>query len=551
MRTDPGCAAVILRRPHLSLAALLVSVAAWLPFAAFAAANPPAPDGPEATLTIANRDIVVLRAALLESPPATRVARARARINALSHAELGEPIKALPASLGEIRGMSIIVGDKVMFSMIAGDLDPEDKLSLEQAAERARNNLQAALEARRDQARWSVLLTGIAHAGAVTAIIGLAILLLHRGAHALIASLGRRSDALSVAADRVQWRAYLLRLFVHLLRLAWWAIVLILLYAWLAYVLDHFPLTEPLGRGLGNFVTSLMTWLAEGILASVPGIVTVALILFVTRAIVQVLDQFFKGVQSGSTHVPFLHPETVSATRRIVNFLTWTLALVVAYPFIPGSGSDAFKGLSVLIGVMVSLGSTGLVTQMMSGLVIIYSRALRKGDYVNVNGTEGMVAEVGTLATKVVTMRSEEVTIPNSVLIGSPIHNFSKFAESQGALLSTKVTIGYDAPWRQVHVMLLEAGRRTRGLRLEPSPFVFQRALADFYVEYELFAYTDNPLARVATLSELHANIQDIFNEHGVQIMSPHYVLQPRQAVVVPREQWYATPATPPGRPKG
>jgi small-conductance mechanosensitive channel len=183
---------------------------------------------------------------------------------------------------------------------------------------------------------------------------------------------------------------------------------------------------------------------------------------------------------------------------------------------------------------------------MMSGLVIIYSRALRKGDVVSVNGIDGMVSEVGTLATKIVTMRNEEITIPNSVLIGNPIRNFSKLAGTQGTMVATKVTIGYDAPWRQVHALLELAAQRTPGLRREPKPYVYQRALADFYVEYELFAHTDHPRDRVATLSALHANIQDAFNEAGVQIMSPHFVLQPKENVVVPPERWYATPAVPP-----
>jgi small-conductance mechanosensitive channel len=160
-----------------------------------------------------------------------------------------------------------------------------------------------------------------------------------------------------------------------------------------------------------------------------------------------------------------------------------------------------------------------------------------------------VVTEIGSLATRIVTMRGEEITIPNAVLIGNPIRNFSKLAGDQGSLVSTKVTIGYDAPWRQVHALLLLAAGRTPGLRSEPAPYVYQRALSDFYVEYELFARIDRPLERVATLSALHANIQDAFNEHGVQIMSPHFLGQPADAIVVPRAQWYAAPASGPETP--
>jgi len=241
-----------------------------------------------------------------------------------------------------------------------------------------------------------------------------------------------------------------------------------------------------------------------------------------------------------------VHPETTSATRRIVSILVWGLGIAVAYPYLPGSGSEAFKGLSVLFGLMLTLGSTSLVTQAMSGLVIVYSRALRKGDFVEVNDVQGTVTEVAALATKIVNVRNEEITIPNSVLVSSPIRNYSRLAGDSGTLLATKVTIGYDAPWRQVQALLIEAARRTPAVRREPAPYVYQRALSDFYVEYELFVGIDRPRERIPILSALHANIPDAFNEHGVQIMSPHFEGQPPNAVLVPKEQWHAPPAQPP-----
>jgi small-conductance mechanosensitive channel len=504
----------------------------------------------EATLTLANRDIAVFRAPLLGNSPVVRVERARVRFDQVDHATLAEPVQGVATALGEVKGISLLVGDRLIFSLIEADLDPEERLTLAQAAEVARVQLESAVRARRDMQQTPLLLRGLAHAAAATALLVGVLWLLGRVGRLLIGWLERRADALAVGAHRVRWEEYLARLLVRLLQLARWLLVVALLYGWLTYVLDHFPLTQPLGDSLGGFVTSLVVWLADGAIESLPGIITVVVILFVTRALVEVILQFFQSVQSGRTQVPFVHPETASATRRLVTMIAWTLGIIVAYPFIPGSGSDAFKGLSVLFGVVISLGSTSLVTQMMSGLVIIYSRALRKGDFVAVDGVEGVVMEIGTLATKIVTMRSEEVTIPNAVLIGHSIHNYSKLAGTQGALLSTKVTIGYDAPWRQVHALLVLAASRTPGLRPEPPAYVYQRALSDFYVEYELFAHIDKPLERVATLSALHANIQDTFNEHGVQIMSPHFLAQPANAIVVPQEGWYAAPARKPDSPK-
>ena len=266
-------------------------------------------------------------------------------------------------------------------------------------------------------------------------------------------------------------------------------------------------------------------------------------VLGVTRAIIDVLGYFFDNVARGRLRLPLLHPETIGATRRMVSILAWCLGFAVAYPFIPGSDSDAFKGLSVLVGLVLSLGSTGLVTQAMSGLVVVYSRALRRGDFVRVNDVEGVVSEVAALATKVVNVRNEEITIPNSVLVASPIHNFSKLAGTQGTLLACTVTIGYDAPWRQVHAMLIKAAERTPSVRKSPPPYVYQRALSDFYVEYELFAHVDNAEQRIPILSALHASIQDEFNEHGVQIMSPHFFSQPEEPVVVPKAHWFRAPA--------
>jgi small-conductance mechanosensitive channel len=503
----------------------------------------------EATLTVANRDITVFRSTLLGYDPASRAERSRERIGALDNADLEKPVKAFEVTVGELSGISIYVGDKRMFSLVPEDLDPEDRTTLAQAAEDARARLAGALAAKRDMSRWPVLLNGLLHAAVATALFAAFIWTLRRLGRSLRAALARRHDALAAdtSTDAPQWRQYLIVLLMRMFRLFGTALALILGYAWITYAFENFPLTQPLGRELVRFVGTLGSGLLASTVGAAPGIATIAVILFMTRAVVEVIGRYFASVQSGRTSVNFLHPETVPATRRIITILVWVFAIAVAYPFIPGSGSEAFKGLSVLIGVMVSLGSTGLINQMMGGLVLVYSRALRRGDFVVVDDVEGVVTEVGALATKVVTMRNEEITIPNSVLTATRIRNYSKLAGTHGTMLSTKVTIGYDAPWRQVHAMLALAAERTPGLRRQPAPIVYQRALSDFYVEYELLANTDRPGERVPILSALHQNIQDVFNEHGVQILSPHFVLQPTGgAVVVPRDQWYAAPARKP-----
>ena len=192
----------------------------------------------------------------------------------------------------------------------------------------------------------------------------------------------------------------------------------------------------------------------------------------------------------------------------------------------------------MFVGIMLSIGSSGLVTHMMSGFVLTFTRAIKPGDCIRVGDTEGTVTAVGLLSTKVRTKKGEEVILPNAVATGGTIVNYSRYASQGELLLYTSITIGYDTPWRQVEALLRSAAERTAGLSNTPPPFVLQRALSDFYVEYQVNAVLEEPETRVAVLSALHANIQDAFNEAGVQIMSPHYEKDPKEPKVVPPDRW-------------
>lgn len=315
---------------------------------------------------------------------------------------------------------------------------------------------------------------------------------------------------------------------------------------WLTFVLLQFPYSRPWGQGLGHWLGGLLAKLGNGALNAVPGFFTVIVIFLATRLIVQGVDRFFRSVEIGWLKVSWLEAETARATRRLAIALIWIFALTVAYPYIPGSQSDAFKGVSVFVGLMISLGSAGFVNQLMSGLVIVYSRAFKPGDFVQVADSEGTISEVGMLSTKMITPIKHEITIPNAVLVSSTVTNFSRLADAQtGSIVTTEVTIGYDTAWRQVHAMLQSAAERTALVRREPKPVVIQRALSDFYVAYQLLVSIDRPETRRAVLSALHANIQDVFNEYGVQIMSPNFESQPEGKVYVPKEAWFTPPAAP------
>ncbi len=524
----------------LALLLLLSPLAGVSPVSA---ANAPPPK--EATLEYNFRPIFTFRAKLLGLDPEVRASRSYERIKALTPTQMLQPTSHKFATVDGVTGIMIRVGDVHLFTVLQDDLDPEQGLTQEQAAREAEARLVEALQVGREQWVLGTIVKELAWATLATVLAFSVIWLIRRATHYLLGYLQSAIDR-EEAKPTLRLTRHVWLLMQRLLRLASAFLWLSVGYIWLIFVLSAFQTTEPLGTKLGGFLFGLIRSLGQGLVNAVPGLLTVMLIMFLTHAVNEVIGNFFKSVEEGRTRVPGLPRETISATRRIVNILVWCFGIAVAYPYIPLSDGDSFKGLSVMLGFMLTLGSAGVVTQLMGGLVIVYSRALSVGDFVDISGTVGVVSEVGMLSTKIIDMRNEEVTIPNAVLIGNPIRNYSRLSGQRGTLVSTKVTIGYDTPWRQVYAMLIAAAQATNGLRGTPTPFVYQRGLQDFYVEYELFAYMDKPLNRVPVLSELHGNIQDQFNLNGVQIMSPHFAFQPRNNIVGPRDQWHAPPAAPP-----
>jgi small-conductance mechanosensitive channel len=328
------------------------------------------------------------------------------------------------------------------------------------------------------------------------------------------------------------------------------ALFLLLVYLWLVYSLGQFPESAPWSEQLETFLITLLLDFAKDALGAVPGLLAVVIVFLIARWFTRMIRIVFDRVETGALSLPWLERETARTTQTLFVMVVWLFALVAAYPYIPGSETDAFKGLSVLIGLMVTLGSTGIINQVISGLFVVYSKSVRPEDYVRVGDVEGEVIDVGFLATKLRTPRQEEITIPHSVLVSTATTNYSRLAGDKGMAVTTSVTIGYQIPWRQVHALLQLGAARTQGLRREPPPRVMQRELSDFYVQYLLLAHLEDGKSRAAVLSELHAQIQDAFNEFGTQIMSPHFESQPEKPIFVPKSAWHAAPAPPPDAPE-
>lgn len=527
----------------LSLIRLFLVCCLWV-LAAVGPAGAAEPEGPgEAALMVANQEVVTFRSSYNGAAPPARVKRALARLQELEHGKLNAPIELVPVTLAGQRGMALRQSGVVLFILSEADLDAGGAESLEQAAAAAQRRLEQALLAVDEQRRWPVLLKGIGLALGQTLLLGVALWALWHLADVVLERLTILRQNRSTAVRT--WAQYGKAL---LSRLAQFVAVFLsagLVFIWLTSVLYAFPATRALSQRLGEIFFDSATMIGNGVAQAIPGLVVVVVILLLAQAAVEASNAVFRAISHRQLRISAIHPETASATRRLVALGIWALAMVAVYPYLPGSNSDVFRGVSVLLGAMLTLGSSGIVNQLMSGLVLVYSRALRVGDYVVIGQDEGVVQEVGTLATKLVTMRNEEITIPNAVLVSSPIKNYSKMSESNGTMTSTKIGVGYDIPWRQVYALLLDAAARTACLRTTPKPFVLQRTLGDFYVEYELMVYLDRPIERIPTLSLLHGNILDCFQEAGIQLMAPHFVEQPNQSLVPPPGPW--SPQPPPG----
>jgi small-conductance mechanosensitive channel len=500
-----------------------------------AAATEAAP--PPATLRFFNRDIVTFRAAYFGYPPSERASAANRRIReALAKGGPGA-VRLTKAK----DGLSVTVDGVYVFWILEGDLDADDGQTFDQAKVVVGDRLKEAIAAVQEEKRGQVLLRGFGLGAVATLVLVLAVWALRR----VRLWIRRRIDAALTRRLHLglEERAGILRLTRAFGQIIVVILIAILVEEWLRFVFKLFPFTRPWADHLTGYVVGVVQQVWTAIVDAVPGLVMVAVIAALAQLGMKLMRTVARAIEAGRYRIFGIDADVVVPTRRIITAAIWLFALAMAYPYLPGSSSEAFKGLTVLVGVMVSLGASGVVGQAAGGFILIYSRALRDGDWVRVGEVEGAVVNVGVFSTKIRTYTDEEVSIPNNVVLGTITKNFSRPATARASILETSVTIGYSAPWRQIHAMLLEAAARTPELEREPPPEVLQTALSDFYVQYSLRVRLRNQLRRPAVLSALNANVQDVFNEYGVQIMSPHYVLDPGAPVVVPKERWFEPPA--------
>ncbi|EKT4474487.1 mechanosensitive ion channel [Pseudomonas putida] len=498
-----------------------------------------------APLTVINRTVLVFRATLLGETPTVRAQRAKKVIEDTLQETNDLEVRVDPI----LHSYLVLLGGRRAF--IVTPLDAAaDTITTGEAAEQAAENLRLVVEETRQARSLRFLLTAVGYSAAATLVFFMLVKAAGYCRRKLLGLLpklmGKHSERLKVGHTQLFDLQNLYYLIDRSLWLLYWLLVLLFCYQWLGFVLSQFPYTRSWGESLNIHLMALLNYLISGILRAMPGLAVALSIFFIARGISAFSKRVLRRMARPGT-LKWLTAETLQPTMRLTSLAIWLFALVMAYPYLPGSGTDAFKGLSVLLGLMVSLGATSVIGQGAAGLILTYTRTLRVGEFVRVGDYEGTVTEVGMFTTTIRTGLGEVLTLPNSMITGSVTKNYSRIVQGPGYVVDTMVTIGYDTPWRQVEAMLLEAARRTDGVLQTPMPQVFQTALSDFYPEYRLVAQAipSEPRPRAQLLSLLHANIQDVFNEYGVQIMSPHYLGDPEQPKWVPKEQWHAAPSKP------
>jgi small-conductance mechanosensitive channel len=507
-----------------------------------AAADPEA-DPAHARVEVDGTELFRVRS-LSGSPAEQRAAAIVARIEAVARdpAVRADALRAVESDIGT----EIMAGK--MRLMIVTDAEARlERADRRLLADAYLTQIRAAIAAYREARTRDALTRSGISAAVATAVLAAVLAVVIRSSRRLNAALERRYrrrvQSLGIQSFEILRAERIWTVIRRMLDAARVIVLLVFAFLYLEYVLGLLPWTRGTANRMLQYVADPLWVIGRGIAGELPDVVFLVILFFVTRYLLKLVHLLFGAVGRGQVVFAGFEPEWAEPTYKLLRVGVIVLALVVAYPYIPGSESDAFKGISIFVGIVLSLGSSSAIANMIAGYLMTYRRAFRVGDRVKIGDTVGDVVEMRLQVTHLRTIKNEEVIVPNSTILNNEVMNYSSLARKEGLILHTTVGIGYEVPWRQVEAMLLAAAERTRGLMTEPPPFVRQESLGDFAITYELNVYCDNAQAMNALYTELHRNILDVFNEFGVQIMTPAYEGDPAKPKVVPKERWFAVPA--------
>ncbi len=314
-----------------------------------------------------------------------------------------------------------------------------------------------------------------------------------------------------------------MQVLLFLIKIFRWFVYAILLYITLPIIFSIFPFSRDWANALFHLIWSPFKGVLVAIWEYLPNLFSILVIYFVMKYVIRFVRYIFQEIEAEKLKISGFHSDWAMPTYSIVKFLLYAFVFVLIFPYLPGSNSNIFKGVSVFIGVLFSLGSSSAIANMVAGLVITYMRPFKIGDRIKIGEVTGDVVEKTLLVTRVRTIKNEVITIPNSSVLTGSTTNYSIEAKEKGLIIHTTLTIGYDVPWKDMHHALIDAALRTDSILDEPKPFVLQTSLDDFYVSYQINAYTREASKQAFIYSNLHQNIQDVCNERGIEILSPHY----------------------------
>ncbi|WP_246014536.1 mechanosensitive ion channel family protein [Geomonas oryzae] len=470
------------------------------------------------------RTLFLIRDKVLSYSPSDRAKAVSFKLGKLAQ-DISLPAEAVVTSDTETT-TDILAGDTIIMSVTDRDAAAEGKTRQETARQFAAA-MRGAIAAHRESYGPNGILLSSLYAALATAVLVFLLVSFRRAFPRLyqkIQSLhGTKIRSLRFQSFEIVNADRIVSMLTSVARGGRIIATVLLFYIYVPLVFSFFPWTRGYAETLFRYISEPVLAVLRAVGDYLPNLFFIVVISAVTLFVIRFTRLFFAEIGKGTISLPGFFPEWADPTFKIVRFLIFVFSVIVAFPYLPGSDAPAFKGVSIFFGVLLSLGSTSAVANIVAGVILTYMRAFKLGDRVKIADTVGDVTEKTLLVTRVRTIKNVDITIPNSLVLGSHITNFSSSAAEYGLILNTSVTIGYDVPWRQVHMLLKDAAKRTEHILELPAPFVLQTALNDFYVNYELNAYTDHPHQMATLYSDLHQNIQDAFNEAQVEIMSPHY----------------------------
>jgi small-conductance mechanosensitive channel len=314
-----------------------------------------------------------------------------------------------------------------------------------------------------------------------------------------------------------------------------WLVLIAIFEVYVTVLLSFFPQTRSVSHLVTDWIFAALQSLGKSALDYLPNLFVIAVVILVASQVSRLITMVFDEIGKGNLSFKGFYPEWAQPSAKLIKLLVYVLVLVVIFPYLPGSKSPAFQGISIFVGVLLSLGSSSAVANAIAGVILTYMRSFSVGDWVKIGDTLGEVHEKSMWVTRILTPKHEIITIPNATVMNGSVMNYTREAQKSGVIFYTTVTIGYDAAWKTVHQLLIDAAFATEHVLHNPPPFVLQTQLNDFYVSYELNAYTDTPRRMQFIYSELHQNIQDRFNDAGVEICSPHFnSLRDGNAIALP-----------------